>query len=582
MSGIIGVTRRGSALDPPNSFGFRANGHRSRAVNPKGCAHGHVWRPSCATHDGGLQKQFKSNTRQAAFQLSTKSLSLDRRNVRQDLEPLVAAPLAIESATVAAYNAGSSAVAHFLGIPPYTENRRSGFAENVGVKARHPRLPNYLSEPTAYSQAVHRFGVSNAIMRIDDLPEIEFYQLEAPYPSSVWSPPLHGADMGDAPGPEPSKHKPAVRALLNVVCVILIGALVLFGLSHFTTRRSPTAVSVFSTTVRANVTTTVVSATSVPTKKQAPTTGSTAPGVLAGPAFDIHALIAKVSPSVVSIEISQRNVPVAAGSGVVVSLDGVIVTNAHVVDLTDQNGRTLSNASISIRLADGTLRLAKVLGSSAENDIAVIKVADSSGLVPAVIGNSDALEVGDDVVAIGNALDLGATPTVTKGIISAKDRTLQVDADLTLTGLLQTDAAINHGNSGGALVNASGQVIGINSAGIPNAQNLGFAIASKTFEPLISQLGSGQSPVAAPVAALGITTQMSADGVAVTSVSPGSGAETAGIQTGDIITAIDAKPTAAQSDVRAVIRAHQPGELVVVTIDRGGNPLTFTATLGTR
>jgi S1-C subfamily serine protease len=220
-------------------------------------------------------------------------------------------------------------------------------------------------------------------------------------------------------------------------------------------------------------------------------------GELAGVALDIHTLIARVSPSVVSVEISSGSTPVAAGSGVVVSSDGYIVTNAHVVAMTDQYGRALRNGSVTVRLSDGTERPATVVGSSVQNDIALIKVANTSGLTTAVIGDSGQLSVGDDVVAIGNALDLGDTPSVTKGIVSATDRTLQEDASTTLKGLIQTDAAINHGNSGGALVNAEGQVIGINSAGIPSAQNIGFAIASNTFKPLIEQLKSGTPPPSA-------------------------------------------------------------------------------------
>ena len=297
-----------------------------------------------------------------------------------------------------------------------------------------------------------------------------------------------------------------------------------------------------------------------------------------GTPLDIHALIAKVGPSVVSIEIFQGTNRVAAGSGVVVSDDGLIVTNAHVVSLTDQFGRSLRNPSVKIRLSDGTERTAKILGSQPDNDVALVKVDDTASLKAAEIGDSDALQVGDDVVAIGNALDLGNTPTVTKGIISAKDRDLEVDANLTLHGLLQTDAAINHGNSGGALVNASGQVIGINSAGIPDAQNLGFAIASKTFQPLIENLKTAPPVAARPL--LGIKTTPSADGLVVTLVNPNSGAEAAGIQDGDLIVAVDGKPITGPNELKAAIEAHKPGDTIKVTYDRGGQKKTVTATLG--
>jgi S1-C subfamily serine protease len=220
-----------------------------------------------------------------------------------------------------------------------------------------------------------------------------------------------------------------------------------------------------------------------------------------------------------------------------------------------------------------------------ENDIALVKLEDTTGLVAAVIGDSDAMKVGDDVVAIGNALGLGVTPTVTRGIISAKDRTLQVSEDVELSGLLQTDAAINHGNSGGALINAAGEVIGINSAGIPDAQNLGFAIASNVFKPLIEKIKSGGgSQVTAPAksAVLGVTTIADQNGVLVTGVNPGSGADSAGIEKGDVIVSVDGQTIQAPEDLGASIRTHKPGDVIQVTLVRGSETKTVQATLGTR
>jgi S1-C subfamily serine protease len=208
---------------------------------------------------------------------------------------------------------------------------------------------------------------------------------------------------------------------------------------------------------------------------------------------DIHALLTKVGPSVVAVEIGQQARSggvrqVAAGSGVVISSSGLVLTNAHVVDLTDQFGRTLSQPVITVKKSDGSTVDASILGTDAAHDIAVLKLASVAGLTPATLGSSSKLQVGDDVVAIGNAFDLGDTPTVTSGIVSATDRSLQVDSDTTLTGLIQTDAAINHGNSGGPLIDASGDVVGINSAGIPDAQNLGFAIAIDSVRPIVEKL----------------------------------------------------------------------------------------------
>jgi putative serine protease PepD len=290
---------------------------------------------------------------------------------------------------------------------------------------------------------------------------------------------------------------------------------------------------------------------------------------------------------VVSIEIGSQgrngNVqPVAAGSGVVISDDGLVLTNAHVVDITDQFGRRLANPVITVKLADGSERQATVLGTSPANDIALVKVNDTTGLKAATLGDSDKLQVGDDVVAIGNALDLGDSPTVTKGIVSAKDRTLDVDANTSLTGLIQTDAPINHGNSGGALVNAAGEVVGINSAGIPDAQDVGFAIAINTIKPLIDQLKSGQAPATSEVAYLGVSTVQTTDGVTVTGVASGSAAEKAGLRAGDVITGIDSTTISTTDELGSTLRAHKPGDTVQVKVQRSGSSQTVTAQLGAR
>ncbi len=440
-------------------------------------------------------------------------------------------------------------------------------------------------------------------MTADDREPIDFYPPAAPYPASAWPPPPKEPEANSRPPEPPKKQSVWVWAIPAFVLALLIGGLLSVRTNRSSNKTATKSASasilpttsiprpgstvkpeaVPSTAHAAAPTTVKSSASTVPVAPPPTTAGATTvpgSGKLAGKPLDIHALIDKVGPSVVSIEIMQRNTPVAAGSGVVISDDGLVITNAHVVNLTDEFGRALRNATVSVRLADGTERPATVLGASPENDIALVKVADASGLPAATIGNSDTLEVGDDVVAIGNALNLGATPTVTKGIISAKNRTLEVDANLKLTGLLQTDAAINHGNSGGALVNASGEVIGINSAGIPGAQNLGFAIASNTFLPLIETLKTGKA--VAPVAVLGITTQSSVDGVVVTDITTGSGAESAGINAGDVITAVDGKAIQDQNQLGASIRAHKPGETIKVTYDRNGQSKTVSAILGAR
>ena len=171
----------------------------------------------------------------------------------------------------------------------------------------------------------------------------------------------------------------------------------------------------------------------------------------------------KVQPAVTAIEVGQRDgdavIPVAAGSGVIISSDGLMLTNAHVVDLTEA-GIDAKDAVFLVKMYDGALREAKVLGKSVDYDIALLQLDDTSDLHPLALADTSALRVGDRVVAVGNALDLGDEPTVSTGIVSALDRTLDVTSTVTLRGLIQTDAAINHGNSGGALVNGAGELIG--------------------------------------------------------------------------------------------------------------------------
>jgi len=195
--------------------------------------------------------------------------------------------------------------------------------------------------------------------------------------------------------------------------------------------------------------------------------------------LDAAAVVAQVKDSVVSIETSilARQGPFTqrgsgAGTGIVIDDAGHVLTNAHVV-------ADAQSVTVTVNGED-TPRTAEVLASDPSADIAVVKVDDTSGLVPADLGTSSSLGVGDDVVAIGNALALEGGLTVTQGIVSALDRHIET-ADGTLSGLIQTDAAISSGNSGGALVNASGQVVGMNTAvaasnGNVEASNIGFAI----------------------------------------------------------------------------------------------------------
>jgi putative serine protease PepD len=302
--------------------------------------------------------------------------------------------------------------------------------------------------------------------------------------------------------------------------------------------------------------------------------------------FDIHALLAKVQPAVAAIEIGDSVggtvTPVAAGSGVVISTDGLMVTNAHVVEAVDGSGKPLNNMVITAKMADGTVRSAKVLGASTAYDVALLQLADTTNLHPLVLADASKFQVGDRVVAIGNALDLGDSPTVTTGIISALDRTLQENATVTLRGLIQTDAAINHGNSGGALVNAAGELVGINSAGIPDAQNIGFAIGVGTIKPLLADLKAGKQISAAPIGYIGVTLSETPNGITVATVQPSTPAASAGIQPGDVITKVNDTAVSTANQLSTVLRSLAPGTKVTITVSRSGTQKVFTLTLAER
>ena len=294
---------------------------------------------------------------------------------------------------------------------------------------------------------------------------------------------------------------------------------------------------------------------------------------------DVSALISKALPGVVSINV-VLNSGQAAGTGFIISSDGQIATNAHVVaDAT----------SIEVVFSDGTSASAKVLGVDRTDDLAVIKV-DKTGLTALPLGQSSDLKIGEPVVAIGNALALTGGPTATEGIVSALDRTIDTNDGEHLTHLLQTDAAINPGNSGGPLLTLDGEVVGINSAGSQDAQNIGFAIAIDTAQPIISQLQQGKTVTKAY---LGVsTTALDAataaqqgigidHGLLIADVAGESAASAAGLKPGDVIVSIDGKATDDNTVLGDEIRAVGAGKVVHLKIFRDGKTIDVDATLST-
>ncbi len=298
-----------------------------------------------------------------------------------------------------------------------------------------------------------------------------------------------------------------------------------------------------------------------------------------GTAMNIRAVLARIQPAVVRIKITTADGS-AAGTGIVIDPNGTVVTNAHVVEGAD---------TIQVQLPNGDIAPGTAKGVDPTHDLAVVTIP-RHGLESAVLGDSDALNVGDPVIAVGNALDLGIS--VTTGIVSAIDRDVPEENGNTLYGALQTDAAINPGNSGGPLVNARGEVVGINTAIAPptDANNVGFAIAISAAKPIIADLSAGRAP---HDALLGVTSQdvtpqlvsqhhlKVTSGAYVEQVDASTAAARAGITRGDVIVSLDGRPVTTTEQMRRYIRRHQPGDKVqVVYVQPDGTRKTATATLG--
>ncbi len=311
------------------------------------------------------------------------------------------------------------------------------------------------------------------------------------------------------------------------------------------------------------------------------------------------AVAAKVSPAVVRITVTGSSnagdlgvIPeTGVGSGVIYDSNGWILTNKHVVQGGDK---------FDVELKDGRVLSGKVYGIDTLTDLAIVKV-EGTGLPTAALGESDALKVGQLVVAIGSPLGTYSN-SVTSGIVSATGRTITTDgSDKPLNNLIQTDAAINPGNSGGPLLDADGNVIGINTAIASGSNGIGFAIPIDIAKPIMAQAVAGQA-LARPYLGISfqsITRQLAdteklpvqqgalvggfdANGQPTTGVQDGTPAATAGIKDGDIITKVGDKAIDAEHPLDAVLSQFSPGQSVQVDVLRDGKTVTLTVTLGTR
>ncbi len=311
----------------------------------------------------------------------------------------------------------------------------------------------------------------------------------------------------------------------------------------------------------------------------------------------IGAVVTKSSPTVVSVLTTVTansyfygtRTQEGAGSGIIVSSDGTILTNKHVID---------NATTVSVVLADGTTYdKVEVVATDPMNDIAFLKIPDASGLPVAELGDSTTIRVGQQVIAIGNSLGQYQN-TVTSGIISGTGRPISAQAGSsveTLTDLLQTDAAINPGNSGGPLLNTSGQVIGINTAIAADAEGIGFAIPINAVKGMLSQVLAGSTtpkhaylgvryvPVNAAVAkqhnlsvATGAYVYADTGEEAVVSGSP---ADTAGLKSGDVVMKVNGIEVGARGGVSSLIAEYSPGDTIELTIVRGTETKTLSVTL---
>jgi serine protease Do len=307
-----------------------------------------------------------------------------------------------------------------------------------------------------------------------------------------------------------------------------------------------------------------------------------------GPELSTQELVAEVAPAVVSIvtETVSYNwfwqaVPqTGAGSGIIISSDGYIVTNNHVVENANK---------VTVTLSDGSAFETTIVGADAQTDLAVVKIDANNLSYLHFLGTStEQLSVLDPVVAVGNALALPGGPTWTLGVVSNLGRSIEVDTGAVLNDIIQTDAAINAGNSGGPLVNMAGQVVGINVAIASNAENIGFAISTDTAIPVMQSLIT-EGKVVRPWLGVEVTSVTSTiqqyynlsvnTGALIISVNSDSPADKAGLRAGDVITKMDNEDISTTEGLISAIRSHQIGDQVEIVYYRENVQQVATATL---
>jgi putative serine protease PepD len=307
----------------------------------------------------------------------------------------------------------------------------------------------------------------------------------------------------------------------------------------------------------------------------APTSSSTSDAR----ALDAGAIYDRSKDAVAFIT-SRTSQGTATGTGFAISKDGYLVTNAHVVD---------GASNVSVKVGDGKAVTAKVVGVDNSTDIALLKIdTGNTPLKTLSLGDSSAVEVGDPVYAIGNPF--GLDRTLTTGVISALQRSIDAPNGYTISNVIQTDAALNPGNSGGPLIDATGQVIGINSqiestsqsaTGQGQNSGIGFAVPSNTVKRVVDQL---RSTGKATHAYLGVSLADKANdgGAVVGALTSGGPAQKAGLQRGDVVTAVDGHAVQVSEDLTSAVDAKAPGDTLRLTVERSGAVKVISVKLGTR
>ena len=441
-----------------------------------------------------------------------------------------------------------------------------------------PKAP---TEPVSYAPATERRPAWAAT-------EVDAEQAARPTPERWFEPAHEEAAAGAGIPPKPAgAPRGGGRVRSGLVGVIVAASLV-----------SATLASV-GTYGLLRVSGSLDKPTPSPVAVQAQTVTAPQP-VLIDEQSAITTAAAKVSPAIVTITESGAaqnpsdpfgQIPsTGIGSGVIFDSNGWIVTNKHVV---------AGSTTLQVALQDGRQFSGTIYGIDTLTDLAIVKV-DATGLPAAPIGNSSAAKVGQLAIAIGSPLGT-YTNSVTAGIISAFGRTIQVQDGTQLRNLIQTDAAINPGNSGGALLDAAGNVVGINSAVAQTAEGIGFAIPINIAKPIMQQALAGQK-LARPwigiryqaltqqiadqeklAVSQGAWLQPAAAGSATDpAIVPGSPAAKAGLAEGDIITSVDGVKITAIAPLDDILTEYVPGATVALDILRGGKTITLTLTLGTR